>query len=197
MAHDWQAMSWLNPPPHWHILPDGSLEVVSAHGGDFWCETQYGFVRDTGHALLLPAPREFSFTVTLRGEYRELYDQAGLMLRTDARHWVKCGTEFVGHEQWSVVVTQEKSDWSMQPGAEQAEVTFRCIRRGDALIFHARAQHQPKWTLLRVAAYPPDLDAQVGVMACSPEREGLRVTFLDAQLHSVDCRPLHQLLITS
>lgn len=46
---------------------------------------------------------------------------------------------------------------------------------------------------MRVAYYPPDMEAQVGVLASSPKRAGFRVRFLDFQVKAADMRPLHQL----
>ena len=155
MTPQWHGMQWLNPPPHAAEHPDGALEVQTAPGTDFWRHTQYGFVRDSGHALLRPAPRGWTATVTVSGEYGQLYDQAGLMLRTDEEHWMKMGVEFVGRPQWSAVVTQGFSDWSVVPANPHPAVTFRCIRRGDALILHARPSLTEPWTLLRVAPTRP------------------------------------------
>ncbi|MDV6373776.1 DUF1349 domain-containing protein [Deinococcus arenicola] len=190
---EWLTFSWHAEPQSWKAHTDGTLEIVTAKGGDFWRETQYGFIHDDGHAFLRDAPAEFTASVRVRGGYRELYDQAGLMLRANAQHWCKVGVEYVGRQQWSAVVTHEKSDWSVQPADDHAEITFRMIRRDDALILHARANANSRWTLLRVAPFPPELSARVGVVACSPLREGFRVTFEDFQLTDVDRRPLHEL----
>ncbi|SMB88779.1 hypothetical protein SAMN00790413_00176 [Deinococcus hopiensis KR-140] len=187
-------MTWHAPPPFAREHPDGALEVRTGNRTDFWRETQYGFTRDDGHALLRGAPLEFTASVRVRGEYRHLYDQAGLMLRASGAHWVKTGVEYVGRQQWSTVATLERSDWSVAPAADYPEMTFRMVRRGDALIVHARPEDGMPWALLRVAYFPPDLPAQVGVMACSPQREGFRVTFREFTLSGVDCRSLHELV---
>ena len=189
----WQSMNWHVAPPHASVGADGVLTVETAKGSDYWRETQYGFVRDHGHALLRPAPREFTVTVTVQGQYEHLYDQAGLMVRSSETHWLKQGVEFVGRQQWSAVVTRQKSDWSVLPAGNHEVTQFRCIRRGDALILHARPGTTGNWTLMRVADYPPELDAQVGVFACSPERAGFQVKFLDFQLSPPDWRSLHEL----
>ena len=58
---------------------------------DFWRETHYGFIRDDGHFRDVAAEGDFTADVAFRGDYRELYDQAGLMLRLDERNWIKAG----------------------------------------------------------------------------------------------------------
>ncbi len=193
MSESWQAFFWHAEPQRWAAHEDGTLDVVTARGGDFWRETQYGFTHDDGHAFLRDAPAEFTASVRVRGEYRELYDQAGLMLRADDRHWCKVGVEYVGRQQWSAVVTHDKSDWSVQPADAHPEVTFRMVRRDDALILHARSADHEEWTLLRVAPFPPGLSARVGILAGSPERAGFRASFHGFRLSGPDRRPLHEL----
>lgn len=55
----WQSGHWLNAPETYSWLPNGSLEVVTDHGVDFWRETHYGFTRDSGHFLRSPLSRLF------------------------------------------------------------------------------------------------------------------------------------------
>jgi uncharacterized protein len=52
-------------------------------------------VRDSGHFRFDRVSSDFTAQVTVSGDYRELYDQAGLMLRLDAEHWLKAGVEYV------------------------------------------------------------------------------------------------------
>ncbi|WP_246580558.1 DUF1349 domain-containing protein [Deinococcus aestuarii] len=189
----WREMTWHAPPPHAAIGEDGALEVRTGNRTDFWRATHYGFTRDDGHALLADAPPEFTASVRVRGEYEELYDQAGLMVRANEAHWLKAGVEFVGRQQWSAVVTRDASDWSVTPTGDHPETTFRVTRRADALIVHARPEGQERWTLLRVALFPPELPARVGVMACSPQRADFHVTFRDFRLTAPDPRPLHEM----
>src|SRR5690625_1301558 len=66
--------SWFNPPKLWEPEGDG-LVVEAASDSDFWVTTYYGFVRDTGHALLRRVPADFSMSTTFRGDCREQYDR--------------------------------------------------------------------------------------------------------------------------
>src|SRR3954467_5917255 len=43
-----ERCSWLNEPADWTMASD-RLVAVTDHGTDFWRETHYGFVRDSGH----------------------------------------------------------------------------------------------------------------------------------------------------
>ncbi len=194
MTINWESLSWLAAVPQYDLRTDGTLEVVTSLETDFWRETQYGFVKDDGHAFLRPAPREFTLTVTLCADFEHLYDHAGLMLRVSETEWIKFGVEFVGVAQWSAVVTHGQSDWNVQPAPDVPNYTFRIIRRGDAVIMHARDAASTRWVLQRVAYLNPALETQVGVLACSPKREGFHVVFRDLALEAPDLRPLHDLV---
>jgi regulation of enolase protein 1 (concanavalin A-like superfamily) len=177
-------MDWLNEPPDW-AEADGTLDVVTGDRTDFWRKTHYGFLRDDGHFRHVAAPAQFSATVSFRGEYEELYDQAGLMLRLDEATWIKTGIEFVaGRRMLSAVVTRDFSDWSTMPmPVDAAWVRLRLTRIAGTVHVHWAAEPEPDtWRMLRLAWFPPGGDARVGPMCCSPQRAGFRVEFRDFAL---------------
>ena len=48
-----------------------------------------------------------------RADFQSLYDQAGIMVRIDAQHWVKAGIEFSdGRAMLASVLTDGRSDWA-------------------------------------------------------------------------------------
>jgi regulation of enolase protein 1 (concanavalin A-like superfamily) len=172
-------MDWTNEPPEWTDA-NGLLTVVTGHRTDFWRHTHYGFVRDDGHFRHVPAPADFSASVEFRGDYRALYDQAGLMLRLDAATWIKTGIEYVaGRRMLSAVVTRDHSDWSTTPMPVEAPwVRLRLTRIGSAVHVHWAAEPEPeRFRMLRLAWFPPGGAARVGPMCCSPERAGFRAEF--------------------
>jgi len=75
----WSAGRWLNEPA---LAEDGDdLLVTAAHGSDFWRTTSYGFVRDSGHALLGGLDLGSAVEVSFLLDYDGLYDQAGVLVR--------------------------------------------------------------------------------------------------------------------
>lgn len=183
---------WLNPPADWRG-DESALELTTGAKTDFWRHTFYGFVRDSGHAWLRPVSGDFTASVRVRGGYEQLYDQAGLMLRVDERRWIKAGIEFTdGMMHFSVVVTSGVSDWSVIPlpdATPDDEVAIRLTRHGDAV----RVQFSVAgslWRLARLCPFPAD-DAEIGVMACSPERSGFRAAFRDVAVGPAIARDLH------
>jgi regulation of enolase protein 1 (concanavalin A-like superfamily) len=173
-------MQWLNAPPSWHARGD-TLTVTTADHTDFWRHTHYGFVRDSGHFYHQPCPGDAVAEVTLRADYRALYDQGGLMLRAGPENWIKAGVEFTHLEEGgiahlSVVVTRLQSDWSVVRAPEAREgVRIRLARRGGTVETSFAMPGEP-WRMARVAPFPEG-PAAIGLMCCSPERAGFVAEF--------------------
>ncbi|GHH73041.1 hypothetical protein GCM10018793_11040 [Streptomyces sulfonofaciens] len=178
--------SWLNPPAAW--TPDeDALEITTAPDSDFWNTTHYGFVRDSGHALLRPVPAGFRLRTTFSGDYHAQYDQAGLLLRVDEKNWIKTGIEYVdGQRQVSAVVTRDVSDWNVVPldrsTPTRAPVTIELQRSGDTVTVRYGTGGTAPDTLLRLAYFPPDAEAQAGPMCASPDGPGFTAWFTDLRL---------------
>lgn len=184
--------TWLNEPRQWKLERDG-LWLTTERETDFWQNTFYGFERDSGHAFLGPVAGDFTASAIVTADYRELYDQAGLMLRIDERNWVKTGIEYTdGMMHFSVVVTRGRSDWSVVPLPDARpvdDVGIMLTRHGDAV----RVQYSvngSSWQLARLAPFS-DADSYVGAMACSPQRSGLDVRFRDIKVGPAIARQLH------
>jgi regulation of enolase protein 1 (concanavalin A-like superfamily) len=189
----WTSGDWLNPPAH--VETDGpDLLVTSIEASDFWRTTSYGFVHDDGHALLIDFPDDSAVEVTFLLDYSGAFDQAGILVHSNDRAWIKAGVEFSdGAPLVGAVVTREVSDWSTAPVPEWSgqEVTVRVSRSGDALTVRARADGP--WRLVRLAPLDPGLPWQVGPFCCAPTRSGFTARFTrfaigpaDTSLHDDD-----------
>ncbi len=186
-----QGGAWLNPPPEWSFEGD-HLALTTGDKTDFWQETHYGFHHENGHFWHVTVHGDFTATLRFEGEYESLYDQAGLMLRVDAKHWIKLGIEHAdGMTNFSVVVTRGRSDWSViaQPQISGPQAV-RLTRIGKAIIAHYKTP-SGAWQLMRLADFTDAEAAQIGPMACSPERAGFRASFDDFQLGPPMAEPLH------
>ncbi|MBB3963621.1 DUF1349 domain-containing protein [Rhizobium metallidurans] len=193
MAIDTTDMTWLNPPPFDEQREDG-LHVRSGEKTDFWQGTYYGFHRDDGHFLHRPRHGDFTAEVSFSANYRALYDQAGIMLRADATHWMKCGIEYTdGARHFSVVVTNGNSDWSaFRIDHDFVRIAVRVTRNGDALFVQYRTDMMADWRMARLAWSDPKLEElMVGPVFCSPQRAGFEATFHDFSLSDPLSRDIH------
>jgi regulation of enolase protein 1 (concanavalin A-like superfamily) len=132
--------------------------------------------------------------VAFRGDYRELYDQAGLMLRVSELHWIKAGIEFVGGRRTlSVVVTRERSDWSTVQAFEAPDpVRLRLSRHGTAVRVEWSPAGAERYAMLRLAYLPTgEAPSLVGPMCCSPERAGFEARFKDFRVGPAIALGLH------
>ncbi len=170
-------MKWYNEPPVWKVEGD-KINITSGSKTDFWRETHYGFIRDNGHFFYQNVIGDFSVEVKVSGEYQQLYDQAGIMVRLDEANWLKCGIEFVeGIQQVSAVVTREYSDWSVVPMPQNpTSLWIRLTRRGTAVEVQYSLDGE-QYTMLRLAYLTPIETINVGVMCASPEGNGFPMTF--------------------
>lgn len=170
-------MQWYNEPPYWYVQND-KIQITSGAKTDFWRETHYGFIRDNGNFFYEEVKGDFIIDVKVSGEYRDLYDQAGIMVRLDERNWLKCGIEFVHSvQQVSAVVTREYSDWSIVPLPDNpTSLWVRVTRCGTAVEVHYSLDGE-QYTMLRLAYLTSVETLKVGLMCASPEGDGFPITF--------------------
>jgi regulation of enolase protein 1 (concanavalin A-like superfamily) len=187
-----EALAWLNPPLE-EKRAESALTVKTRGATDFWQQTFYGFRRHSGHFLHRKVSGDFTASVKFIGRYEALYDQAGLMIRADDAHWVKTGIEYTdGERHLSAVVTNDFSDWSVLPYRHaRDEVSIRLTRHGEAIRIQFEDPGTGQWQMLRLAYLKPAAELQVGLMCCSPEREGFEVTFRDFEIGLPIERALH------
>jgi regulation of enolase protein 1 (concanavalin A-like superfamily) len=178
-------MSWFNAPAAENYV-DGTLTARCKGKTDFWRKTFYGYVNDNGHFLSLPVKGEFRFTARVLGNYFALYDQAGLMVRLDEKHWMKCGSEFFDNKRWaSVVVTHDFSDWSTQDDLSQTgAVYWRVERKKDSIEAQCSADGE-KFVTVRQGYFPAGVSVNVGVMLAAPEGPGFDAVFDQLELESL------------
>ncbi|QPC89346.1 DUF1349 domain-containing protein [Mesorhizobium sp. INR15] len=185
-------LTWLNPPP-FHSVDGNAVHVRTGKETDFWRETFYDFWRDNGHFLYRPVEGDFSVEVTVKGDYQVLYDQAGLMIRLSETHWIKTGIEYTdGLMYFSVVVTNDASDWSLANiPANPDGIRIRLTRHAETIRVQYLNASDGHWKPVRLAYFPPSKTVDVGMMCCSPQREGFEVTFTDFEIGPPISRELH------
>ncbi|MCX3061667.1 DUF1349 domain-containing protein [Streptomyces beihaiensis] len=183
----WTSGTWTTQPAATREA-DGRLLVTAVEGSDAWRRTCYGFVHDDEHALLADWSREQAVEVTVKADFTEQFDQAGLFVRVAAERWIKAGLEFAdGALGLGAVVTDGYSDWSSTPVPDWAgrEVTVRASRIGDAVAVRARVEDEP-WRLIRLTPLAPSARTQAGPYCCAPTRAGLTLEFASWRLTEPD-----------
>jgi regulation of enolase protein 1 (concanavalin A-like superfamily) len=170
-------MEWLNEAPHWTEYGE-TITMHSAPKTDFWRVTYNDIVIDNGHFYYERWSGDFQADVKISGKYTGLYDQAGLMVRVDGTHWMKCGVEFFeGKQHASVVVTRDFSDWSIVPLLPNVESFWVRVLRKGATIEVYYALDGESYQMLRQAYLTPLEAVEVGLLCASPVGDGFFVEF--------------------
>jgi regulation of enolase protein 1 (concanavalin A-like superfamily) len=169
--------TWEHAPTDWHEESGSLTETVPA-GTDYWRVTHYGFIRDNGPFRYQMHSGDFEARVRISGKYRELYHQAGLMIRIDERNWIECGVEFVnGKQNLSTVVTRDCSDWSVIPLPDNPEFIWLKLQRHKEALKIEYSLDNVDWSMLRLAYFPPNVPVKIGLMAAAPGNLDFSVTF--------------------
>ncbi|XP_013199208.1 uncharacterized protein LOC106142128 [Amyelois transitella] len=178
-ANDLKLFKWVNEPAEWNLTQD-ILSVTTDNKTDFWQHTWYKFYPNTGHLFGKKVNGNFCFSVCVEAEFTTLYDQAGLMVYVDSKHWLKSGIEHNdGQPMIGNVMTNEVSDWATGVfTGNPRKFWIRITKLGDVVCVKYSTDNIT-WILLRLCQFPPSENVLVGPMCCSPQRQGLEVKFSD------------------
>ena len=176
-AQTLEKMQWFNEPSQWEIK-DKKLTLFATPQSDYWRIAHYGFTVDDAPFLYTTYGGEFEAKVKITGDYRERYDQAGMMIRIDHENYIKTGIEYVdGKYNLSAVVTHHTSDWSVITLDRAVPfIWIKAVRRLDAVEIYYSYDDQT-YTLMRIAWLQDNTPVQVGLMAASPDGQGFQSSF--------------------
>ena len=176
-AQTLEKMQWFNEPSQWEIK-DKKLTLFATPQSDYWRIAHYGFTVDDAPFLYTTYGGEFEAKVKITGDYRERYDQAGMMIRIDHENYIKTGIEYVdGKYNLSAVVTHHTSDWSVITLDRAVPfIWIKAVRRLDAVEIYYSYDDQTD-TLMRIAWLQDNTPVQVGLMAASPDGQGFQASF--------------------
>ena len=176
-AQTLEKMQWFNEPSQWEIK-DKKLTLFATPQSDYWRIAHYGFTVDDAPFLYTTYGGEFEAKVKITGDYRERYDQAGMMIRIDHENYLKTGIEYVdGKYNLSAVVTHHTSDWSVITLDRAVPfIWIKAVRRLDAVEIYYSYDDQT-YTLMRIAWLQDNTPVQVGLMAASPDGQGFQAAF--------------------
>ncbi len=194
-------LTWNNAPASYDLVEGTGLVVTPKPKTDYWCRTYHTPPSDrtSGHSLLYSLPatelKEVSAETTFTLEHKIQFDQAGLMVLVDGRHWLKAGIEIEdGCPNISCVTTNTESDWSYKqwPTAENIRIRVKMSFYPQLVEYKVEyADDKGVWCFLREGPlFLPSEGAEVkvGVMCCAPKKEeddndGMKVTFKSLEIN--------------
>lgn len=188
-----RTAQWLNMP-HQATITDKKIVMHAEAGTDFWQNTYYNFARNRGHALLIDADEEFSFSVKAYRDGTSLYDQCGILVYLDEKNWAKvcmeCGENGEAQKLGSVVTRRGFSDWASTDISDDIDTMhYRLSRLGENFLFEASSDgtnyKQMRIFHLRCKNAVP----RVGVFACCPTGDGFKAEFTQMDLTGAVWKP--------
>jgi regulation of enolase protein 1 (concanavalin A-like superfamily) len=122
----------------------------------------------------------------VRFDYKNRYDQCGLLLRLDAGNWIKLSTELETSKLsmlGSVVTNLGYSDWATtELDYVPREMWYRFSKRGADLLLQC-SDNGRSWRQLRIAhIHAPSATIQGGIYACSPTDGRFNCTFTTLEI---------------
>jgi regulation of enolase protein 1 (concanavalin A-like superfamily) len=177
MAPSLDRMQWFNEPCSWEIT-DNALTMIVTPQSDYWRISHYNFTVDDGPFLYTTYGGEFEAKVKLTGNFKDRFDQMGLMVRLDHENYIKTGVEFVdGQLNISTVVTNHTSDWSVLPMDKTPPfIWVKVIRRLDALEIFYSLDDQA-YTMTRITYLKENHPVMIGLVAACPDGNGFEAKF--------------------
>lgn len=177
LCKDEQIMEWYNKPATCHVDGD-TITMTAEKETDFWRVTLHDFIKDDGHFYYKTVTGDFVATVKVIGDYAELYDQAGVMVRESDTVWMKCGIEYMEGVQYaSAVITRDVSDWSIVTLADNPASIWLQVKRIGSAIEVYYAHDDANYIMIRQGYLSDDASLQVGVMCAAPKGDGFDATF--------------------
>jgi regulation of enolase protein 1 (concanavalin A-like superfamily) len=180
-------MEWLHEPAEWN-LEGTDLSVRTEAGTDFWRVTGdvAGAIRDNGHVYGEKLEGDFDLSVQVSGTFAGQYDQAGVMVRLDDRHWFKTGVEYFDEKlRFATVVTSDYSNWFFADLPDDFDFLNLILRhRGDAVEVLRSVNDEPPEFAVHLYL-PPDKAAFAGVMCAAPLGEGFDAIFRNFAINRI------------
>lgn len=197
---DFTEASWINEPQD-HIVVTDKVVIVTEPGTDFWQRSYYGFRNDNAPGLLVSSSENFSYTVKAEFQYKNLFDQCGVIIYLDDENWFKASIEFENKHfsrLGSVVTNMGHSDWATTDIALPSSIWFRLNRRGSDFLIESSVDgkvfqqmrifhlHLLGSTTENMGKANPPLPTEkiirFGVYACSPVQSSFTATFTEMHL---------------
>ena len=160
---------------------DDDIKVTCPMETDFWRGTLHGFIKDDAPFYWTTADNDFEARVTIKGKFKVLYDQAGLMLRIDEENWIKLGIcHFRDQLYVSCCFTRGQSDWSTHrlPKTKIDNFYVWAKRTAEVIDCYYSLDNE-NWIRIRQGYFSDKPRVRVGVMCAAPESAGFKVTFSD------------------
>jgi len=195
MKIDFSSTRWINPPESYKIADD-TVRITTDPNTDFWQRSYYGFRNDNAPALLLKSSENFTFTMKVSFDYKNRFDQCGVILYLDNENWFKASVEYENESfsrLGSVVTNLGYSDWATTDIPTPDRIWYRLSRRGPDFLIKSSSDgdtfrqmrifhlHKLGETTTEMGTMnppaPTEHPIEFGLYACSPQDSSFTAFF--------------------
>lgn len=195
---EWNNESALN------IILGDKVIIETDPGTDLWQRSFYGFQNDNAPMLQTITNENFTFSFRVDFEYKNRFDQCGVIIYLDSDNWFKASIEYENGDLsrlGSVVTNQGYSDWATTDINTPFSRYYRLSRRGPDFLIESSADGK-EYVQMRIfhlrelgettmemgKANPPlpaEKEVSFGIYACSPLESSFRAEFSELEIR--DC----------
>lgn len=166
--------NWINEPKNVEFIEKGLL-ITTKPQTDFWQNSSFNIAKDDGH--FFACVREGDFCLTTKWSFDQFKEasQCGLMIKSDAKNWIKTGILPISDDnaQIGVVVANNGAcDWSIIDLKENTQTIYFKIKRKGAnfIVFYSLDDKEYKQIRLINHLHIRQV-IDTGAYACSPKNE--------------------------
>jgi len=180
---------WINKSDNFTIV-GSDLTIQPKSETDLWRRTYYGFRNDNAPIFVTKIEGDFTFTIKAAFDYKNQYDQCGIVLYENSENWVKASVEQeneIFSRLGSVVTNHDFSDWATTNiPAGVCEKWYHISRRQqDYYIEYSTDGNMFKQ--MRMLHFL-GTKARVGVYASSTVKAGFKAIFSKFNFESCKCK---------
>ncbi len=176
LKHFPKGFYWYNEPTKYFF--DGKLVFFTEPFTDFWQRTHYGFQKDNGHCFLTKINKDFKFLAQLEFQFKELYDQCGIIIRINENYWTKVSIEFENQKiskLGSVVTNLGYSDWAMTNIPSDVHSMWYKVKKKGRDLAIENSFDGKNWSQMRISHIHTNFRTiESGIYACSPKQSSFK-----------------------
>ncbi len=169
-----KQFDWMNEPANVRFDEKG-MNVLAKYRTDFWCCARYNFRKDDGHFFFCYVLGDFCCDLNWEFTSAGLFDQCGIMLRTDVNNWFKCSIMYE-QENAPMLATSLTidgySDLATIPLPTGVKRVWYRLKKHKGCYIASYSLDGQNYIQLRKFYLIHDVDdVKVGAYICSPQKE--------------------------
>ena len=181
-----KQFDWMNEPANVRFDEKG-VNVIAKYRTDFWCCARYNFRKDDGHFFFSYVLGDFCCDLNWEFNNAGLFDQCGIMLRTDVNNWFKCSIMYEKEDApllATSLTVDGYSDLATIPLPAGAKRVWYRLKKYKGCYIASYSLDGTDYIQLRKFYLVHEVDdVKVGAYICSPQKEDFAAILHEIKLY--------------